>query len=155
MASHQLIAETEDRKIFIVKPGHFLESLKMAWYVLRYPEKAPVLTIVDKDWANQHLKALSPLNADLAQTVERLSCKQDVAGSIPAVGSNLSMNEEKMSPESQTELDPLKAENRQLKQDYNGLLDMTVRILAGFSMTSHNQELSELVGKLQKQRKSL
>ncbi|OFC50202.1 hypothetical protein BAE47_02470 [Acidithiobacillus thiooxidans] len=65
------------------------------------------------------------------------------------------MNEEKMSPESQTELDPLKAENRQLKQDYNGLLDMTVRILAGFSMTSHNQELSELVGKLQKQRKSL
>lgn len=75
MATYCFIAENKGDKFFAVKPDHFLDRLRMAWYVLRYPEKTPVLMIVDKDWVRQHLKAQPPLNADLAQTGERLPCK--------------------------------------------------------------------------------
>lgn len=56
MANYELIAEKEGEKIFIVKATGFLESIKLAWYVLRYPDRTPVLMVVDKDWCDGNLE---------------------------------------------------------------------------------------------------
>lgn len=55
MANYELIAKKESENIFIVKSTGFLESIKLAWYVLRYPDRTPVLMVVDKDWCDDHL----------------------------------------------------------------------------------------------------
>jgi hypothetical protein len=55
MAKYQLISEEERHKIFIVRSSGFLESLKLAWYVIRYPGRTPVLMVVDKAWCDDHL----------------------------------------------------------------------------------------------------
>ena len=60
MADYQLIAENENHKIFIVKSTGFLESIKLAWYVLRYPDRTPVLMVVPKDWCDGNLKLGRP-----------------------------------------------------------------------------------------------
>jgi len=49
----------------------------------------------------------------------------------------------------------LQAENIKLKEDYNELLDMVVRILSGYVMVHNNDELRTLVGRLQGKRKPL
>jgi hypothetical protein len=55
MAKYQLISEKEKHKLFIVKSSGFLESLKLAWYVIRYPTRVPVLMVVPKEWCDEHL----------------------------------------------------------------------------------------------------
>ena len=55
MANYELISEEEKHKIFIVKSSGFLESLKLAWYVIRYPGRTPVLMVVPKEWCDEHL----------------------------------------------------------------------------------------------------
>jgi len=55
MAHYELIAEKGNQKIFIVKPGRFLESIKLAWYVIRYPDRTPVLIVVDKNWCEANM----------------------------------------------------------------------------------------------------
>lgn len=59
MAHYELIAEKEDQRIFIVKSTGFLESIKLAWYVLRYPDRTPVLMVVPKDWCEDNLSKSS------------------------------------------------------------------------------------------------
>ena len=59
MADYQLIAENKNHKIFIVKSTGFLESIKLAWYVLRYPDRTPVLMVVPKDWCEDNLSKSS------------------------------------------------------------------------------------------------
>ncbi len=54
-----------------------------------------------------------------------------------------------------TEIEQLKAENLQLKNDYNDLLDTTVRILSSMATFLRNNGLMEQVAQLQKRRKSL
>lgn len=56
MAKYELISEEEKHKIFIVWSSGFLESLKLAWYVIRYPDRTPVLMVVDKEWCEDHLE---------------------------------------------------------------------------------------------------
>ncbi len=56
MANYELISEEEKHKIFIVKSSGFLESLKLAWYVIRYPGRTPVLMVVDKEWCDDYLE---------------------------------------------------------------------------------------------------
>lgn len=55
MAHYELIAEKGNQKIFIVKPSRFLESIKLAWYVIRYPDRTPVLMVVDKNWCEANM----------------------------------------------------------------------------------------------------
>lgn len=55
MAHYEMIAEKEDQQIFIVKSTGFLESIKLAWYVIRYPSRTPVLMVVDKEWGEVNL----------------------------------------------------------------------------------------------------
>ncbi len=62
MAKYQLILEEEKHKIFIVRSSGFLESLKLAWYVLRYPARGPVLMVVDKDWCEVNLDSPDELS---------------------------------------------------------------------------------------------
>ena len=38
-----------------MKSTGFLESIKLAWYVLRYPDRTPVLMVVPKDWCEDNL----------------------------------------------------------------------------------------------------
>ncbi|MHB8226631.1 hypothetical protein [Acidithiobacillus sp.] len=56
MAKYQLISEEETHKIYIVRSSGFLESLKLAWYVIRYPGRTPVLMVVDKKWCEDNLE---------------------------------------------------------------------------------------------------
>ncbi len=56
MAKCELISEEEKHKIFIVRSSGFLESLKLAWYVLRYPTLVPVLMVVPNEWCEEHLE---------------------------------------------------------------------------------------------------
>ena len=55
MARYELIAEKENERIFIVKSTGFWEAIKLAWYVIRYPERTPVLMVVDKKWCDANL----------------------------------------------------------------------------------------------------
>ena len=54
-----------------------------------------------------------------------------------------------------TEIEQLKAENLQLKNDYNDLLDTTVRILSSMATILRKDGLMAQVAQLQKRRKSL
>ncbi|MBU2792739.1 hypothetical protein HAQ01_04795 [Acidithiobacillus thiooxidans] len=56
MADYQLISEDEKEKVFIVSPSGILESLKLAWYVVRYPARVPVLMVVPKSWCDEYLE---------------------------------------------------------------------------------------------------
>lgn len=56
MARYKLIAEKENERIFIVKSAGFWESIKLAWYIIRYPDRMPVLMVVDKEWCDANLK---------------------------------------------------------------------------------------------------
>lgn len=55
MATYEFLKETDTHAVYIVKPENFWESLKMAWYVIRYPKKTPVLMVVDRNWAESTL----------------------------------------------------------------------------------------------------
>ena len=67
MANYQLISEDDNHQAFIVKSSGFLETLKLVWYVLRYPNRVPVLMVIDKDWCNKNLE---PGLENLRQTSE-------------------------------------------------------------------------------------
>ena len=54
-----------------------------------------------------------------------------------------------------TKIERLKAEIEELKNDYNDLLDTTVRILSSMATFLRNNGLMEKVAQLQKRRKSL
>ncbi|CDQ10533.1 protein of unknown function [Acidithiobacillus ferrivorans] len=62
MAHYELIAEKEGQRIYVVKSSGFLESLKLAWYVIRYPSRTPVLMVVDKEWCEVNLDSSDELS---------------------------------------------------------------------------------------------
>lgn len=62
MAHYELIAEKGDEQIFVVKSTGFLESIKLAWYVIRYPDRTPVLMVVDKEWCEVNLDSSGELS---------------------------------------------------------------------------------------------
>jgi hypothetical protein len=56
MATYQLIKQEDGYNTYIVKPANILERLKMALYVVLYPDKTPVLMVVPEEWADTHIE---------------------------------------------------------------------------------------------------
>ncbi len=48
-------ADENGSAVFICRATNFIESLKLAWYVLRYPEKVSVVMAIRKEWRDANL----------------------------------------------------------------------------------------------------
>ncbi len=55
MATYTLVKKENGSSVYIVHPQNLVERLKMAFYVLRYPDKVPVLMVVPDEWADSHI----------------------------------------------------------------------------------------------------
>ncbi len=56
MARYKHLMDKDGSSVYAVKPTNLLERLRMAWLAFAHPEKTPVLMVVDKTWALEHLK---------------------------------------------------------------------------------------------------
>ncbi|WP_437559538.1 hypothetical protein [Acidithiobacillus sulfuriphilus] len=59
MARYKQISDADENgmALFVCNASNFFESLKLAWQVIRYPEKAGLVVAMPKKWFDSHMTA--------------------------------------------------------------------------------------------------
>jgi hypothetical protein len=60
MATYKHVGETSGDGWYLVNPSGFLDAVKLAWYLWRYPTKVAALVNVNDDFVRDHCTIVPP-----------------------------------------------------------------------------------------------